>query len=272
VTTLSGDIRDLDSLRAAADDGYDAVCHFAGLTSTRESWRDPLTYFEVNTAGTLNLLRALAERNKSIVPPALVFLSTCAVYGEPAEQPVTEDVVPAPRTPYGQSKLAAEHLVAAQARTGAIGATILRTFNAAGAVDGITDPDRTRIIPKAVNVAAGRDDVLHINGDGVVVREFVHVDDLAAGVVTALEACQPGECPTYNIGSGVGASLRGIVATVEAVSGRTVRVEHRPPAAEPASLLSDSSLIRQQLGWRPTRSDLRSIVADAWHALAPNGT
>lgn len=267
VTIVPGDVRNFDSLRAVVATGYDAVCHLAGLTSTRESWRDPLQYFEVNTAGTLRLLQLLAEHADSRVPPAVVFLSTCAVYGEPAAQPVTENFVPDPRTPYGQSKLAAEQLVAAQARTGAIGATILRTFNAAGAIDGITDPDQTRIIPKTVNVAAGRDDVLHINGDGTVVREFIHVDDLAAAVIAALESCQPGECPIYNVGSGIGTSLREIVATVESISNRAVRVEHKPPAAEPTILLSDSSVIRQQLGWRPTRSDLRSIVTDAWHAL-----
>jgi len=132
----------------------------------------------------------------------------------------------------------------------------------------VTDADETRIIPRAVAVAAGRADVLFVNGDGSVVREYVHVDDLAAAVVTALDAGAPGECRTYNVGSGVGASINEVIAAVEAAAGRPLRVEHRPPAAEPPALVTDSSLVRRELGWQPVRSDLRRIVEDAWAAEA----
>lgn len=259
VTTAEGDLLDPASLNALV--GVDAMCHLAALTSTRASFEEPLRYFAVNVVGTLNLLRALAEQGGPA--PRLVYLSTCAVYGEPAGR-ASEAAVPDPRTPYGQSKLAAEHLIAAQARAGALGAVVLRTFNAAGGVDGITDPDLTRIIPKAIAVAAGRVDALQINGDGSTVREFVHVDDLAVAIVRALGACAPGSCATYNVGSGVGTSLREIVAAVRAASGRPLPVEHRPPANEPQTLLADSSRIQHELGWRPASSKLQTIVSDAW--------
>jgi UDP-glucose 4-epimerase len=262
VTVVRGDVCNLASLRDVAD--VDAVCHLAALTNTRDSRREPLRYFQTNTVGTVNLLQALTEARAGTIP-SVVFLSTCAVYGEPVG-PVGEHALADPRTPYGQSKLAAEHLIAAQAATGAIGGVILRTFNAAGAIDGVTDPDLTRIIPKAIAVAAAQEQVLYINGDGTVVREFVHVDDLAAAIVAALQTSQPGRCPTYNVGSGIGVSLNEIVAATRSVSGRPLRVEHRPPVAEPKVLLADSDRIRRELDWKPARSDLRSIIEDAWQA------
>jgi UDP-glucose 4-epimerase len=261
VAVVTGSVLDQEVLDEAAN-RVDAVCHLAAITRGRESLADPLRYFRVNVDGTLNVLEALAKA----APPAprIVFTSTCLVYGEPAHQPISEAVVPQPTSPYGQAKLAAEWAVAAYARTGAAGATIIRTFNAAGAVDGITDADETRIIPRAVAVAAGRADVLFVNGDGSVVREYVHVDDLAAAIVIALDAGIPGQCRTYNVGSGIGTSVNEVIAAVEAVARRPVRVEHRPAAAEPLALVSDSSLVRRELGWLPVRSDLRRIVEDAW--------
>lgn len=264
VETVAVDVLDPQSVKAAAT-GVDAVCHLAAITRGRESFAQPIRYYRVNLDGTLNVLEALASAG-SEAPPKLVFVSTCLVYGEPEQQPIGEDAVPQPTNPYGASKLAAEQAVAAQAATGAIGATVIRTFNVAGAVDGITDQDEARIIPKAIAVASGRADVLYVNGDGSVVREFVHVDDLAAAVLLGLDNATAGQCQTYNVGSGDGVSLRDIIATTEMVTGKRLPVEHRPPAPEPQRLVSDSSRIRQKLGWQPARSDLHSIVEDAWRA------
>ena len=165
----------------------------AALTRVRESFEQPTAYFQTNVTGTLNLLEAMAgETERTGHALRLVFGSTGAVYGVPERQPITEDEVPQPTNPYGASKLAAESVIGYQAATGAIGSVVLRTFNVAGAVAGRGDLDETRIIPKAIAVAAGRAERLNVNGDGSAVREFIHVDDLARAYVAALEACEQG--------------------------------------------------------------------------------
>ena len=237
--------------------GVDAVCHLGGLVRARESLADPLGYFAVNTAGTVHLLAAMTDAGVS----GLVFASTAAVYGTPPVQPMTEELPDAPPHPYAASKLAAEQAIGWHARTGALGATVLRLFNLAGG----DDPDPTRIIPRTLAAAIGRGPALEIYGDGRATRDFVHVADVASAVVAAVLALPPaGETRRYNIGSGVGSSVADVVAAVETVTGRDVPVVHRPPAPEPPVLVSDSSLARAELGWRPTRSALREIVADLW--------
>ena len=237
--------------------GVDAVCHLGGLVRARESLADPLGYFALNTAGTVNLLVAMADSGVS----GLVFASTAAVYGTPAVQPMTEELPDAPPHPYAASKLAAEQAIGWQARTGALRATVLRLFNLAGG----DDPDSTRIIPRALAAATGRGPALEINGDGRATRDFVHVVDAASALVAAVRALPPaGQARRYNIGSGVGSSVTDVVAAVETVTGRDVPVVHRPPAPEPPVLVSDSSLARAELGWRPTWSALHDIVADLW--------
>ncbi|WP_433336883.1 NAD-dependent epimerase/dehydratase family protein [Spirillospora sp. CA-294931] len=250
-----------DLLGPVALGTYDAVCHLAALTRVRESFADPLGFYATNVQGTVNLLRALRGGER------VVYGSTAAVYGTPERQPIPEDEPPAPGNPYGASKLAAEQLVRFRARTGAIGAVVLRTFNVAGSVDGRGDPDRTRLIPKALAVAAGRAPHLEINGDGAAVREYLHVDDLATAYVRALDAASPGEERIYNVGSGTGASVAQVVDAVRAVTGRPVPALHKPPQPEPPVLVSDSAAIRRDLGWRPERSSLTEIIEGAWSAL-----
>ncbi|OLT28624.1 hypothetical protein BJF79_41595 [Actinomadura sp. CNU-125] len=241
---------------------YDGVCHLAALTRVRESFDDPLAYYETNVHGTLALLRAVGRAGTRVV-----FGSTAAVYGTPKEQPIRETAGTAPGSPYGAAKLAAERMIRDHARTGAIGATILRTFNVSGSVDGRPDPDPTRLIPKALAVAAGRAPRLEINGDGLAVREYLHVDDLAAAYVRALEGgARPGEDRVYNVGTGTGAAVREVIAEVERVTGRPVPALRRPARPEPPELVCDPSAIRADLGWRASRA-LPEIIADAWNAL-----
>jgi len=261
-----GDILDPASLGEAVA-GVDAVCHLAALTQVRESFQDPVAYFQVNVTGTLNLLHAMdTETARAGRPLRLVLASTGAVYGMPTRQPITEDQIPAPANPYGASKLAAETAVAYQAGTGKIGSIVLRAFNIAGAVDGRGDGDLSRIIPKALAVAAGRFNRLDVNGDGTAVREYLHVDDFAHACVLALEACEPGVHRTYNVGSGTGTTVRDIITASEKITGRPVPVSWGPPRPEPEVLLADSSRIRADLGWQPSRSDLEAIISDAWQA------
>ncbi|WP_067457733.1 NAD-dependent epimerase/dehydratase family protein [Actinomadura macra] len=239
---------------------YDGVCHLAALTQVRESFAEPLRFFTVNVQGTVNLLQAVGGTR-------VVYGSTAAVYGTPERQPIPETEGTAPTSPYGASKLAAEQAVRFHARTGEIGAVVLRTFNVAGSVDGRPDPDETRLIPKALAVAAGRAPHLEINGDGAAVREYLHVDDLAAAHVRALEAVRPGEERVYNVGSGAGAAVHEVVATVQEVTGRQVPTLRRPPRPEPPVLLCDAAAIIGGLGWRPARSSLPEIIAGSWDAL-----
>ncbi|GLZ12413.1 UDP-glucose 4-epimerase GalE [Actinomadura sp. NBRC 104425] len=260
VRPLVGDLLDPPALRAVLTEPYDAVCHLAALTRVRESFEEPLRFFAVNVQGTVNLLDLLATGTR------VVYGSTAAVYGTPEWQPIHEDQTPAPASPYGASKLAAEQVVRWHARTGAIGAVVLRTFNVAGAVDGRGDPDPTRLIPRALAVAAGEAPHLEINGAGDAVREYVHVDDLADAHVRALSAVRPGEDRVYNVGSGAPVSVRDVVAAVEKVTGRRVPTVRRPPRPEPPLLISDATAVRHDLGWRPRRSELPRMIADAWAA------
>ena len=263
----TGDILDQRALEAAVQ-GVDAVCHLAALTLVRESFEEPVRYFRVNVAGTLNVLEAMnAEAQLSGRKLRLVFASTGAVYGTPERQPISETQQPAPSSPYAASKLAAETAIGYQAALGAIGAVTLRTFNVAGAADGHGDPDTTRIIPRALLVADGQAEYLHVNGDGLAVREYVHVSDLAAAYAAALEVADPAGHRIYNVGSGVGVSVREVIETTERITGRPVPVRWGQPVSEPRELRADNSRIRTELGWQPSRSSMETIVADAWRAL-----
>jgi UDP-glucose 4-epimerase len=266
VTAVTGDLFSPATRDAIAT--TDAVCHLAALAQARESAADPAGYYRVNVTGTLDLLAALLEHDQDDPArlPRLVFASTSAVYGTPAEQPIGEDTPLNPMNPYGATKAAAEQAIAWHAATGRLGATTLRIFNAAGGLDGRADHDLTRIIPKTVAVAAGNAPAVSVNGDGSAVRDFVHIADIADAFVRALEHTQPGKVATYNVG-GVPASVAEIIATTERVTGRAVTVEHRPanPHEAPA-LYADTSRLQDDLGWRPTRSNLDRIISDQWAA------
>jgi UDP-glucose 4-epimerase len=264
----TGDILDPAALEQAVE-GADAVCHLAALTLVRESFEEPVRYFRVNVAGTLNVLDAMnAEAQRSGHPLRLVFASTGAVYGAPERQPITEAQEPAPGNPYGASKLAAESVIGYQAALGAISAVTLRTFNVAGAVDGYGDPDTSRIIPKTLLAAAGQAGSLNVNGDGSAVREYTHVCDLARAYAAALDVAGPARRHrVYNVGSGAGVSIREIIETTERITGRLVPVRWGPPAREPRELRADSSRINTELGWHPTQSSMETIITDAWKAL-----
>lgn len=264
VARVVADLRDDAAVREAFTPRFDAVCHLAALVQARGSRADPVGYWRTNVGGTLAILQTLAAQEG---PPArLVVASTCAVYGEPGAARITEDVPPHPMHPYGSSKLAADRAVADLAATGAIGAVSLRAFNVAGGLPGHADRDETRLIPKVIAVARGRAPELVVNGDGGVVRDYVHVADMADAFARALGACRPGHWTAYNVGSGRRSTIMDVVAAVEAVAGLVLPVRHDPPAAEPAELLADASRIRRDLGWRPEASDLQRIVADAYAA------
>jgi UDP-glucose 4-epimerase len=189
------------------------------------------------------------------------------VYGQQAQQPISETAVLAPNSPYGTSKLAADQAAADLAATGAIGAISLRAFNVAGALPGHPDRDTTRLIPQLLAVQQGQAPELVVNGDGTAARDFVHVADMATAFVLALQACEPGTWRAYNVGSGHSSTVLDVIDTTETVTGRPVPRRHIAAAHEPATLLADSTRIRSELGWQPHKSSLSEIISDAWTAL-----
>lgn len=256
------DLRDPVQLKAALD-GVDAVVHLAALTRVRESFDRPEEYAAVNVAGTQNLLAAVAGTGR-VMP--FIHASTAAVYGTPERQPIAEGCDPAPMSPYGATKLAADLAVRDAAAAGAVAGVSLRAFNIAGSVDR-HHPDRelTRIIPKVIAVAAGRFDSVSVNGDGSAVRDYVHVADLADAFVKALAFATPGRFDVYNIGA-TPASVAQIIEVARAVTGRAVPVTHNPPGPEAPELRADTTLARAELGWLPVRSSLEEIIGAAWEA------
>ncbi|HZD71679.1 MAG TPA: NAD-dependent epimerase/dehydratase family protein [Actinomycetes bacterium] len=268
VAALHGDLRDRERMvKVVTEWAPEGVYHLAGAARIRESFAEPLRYFDVNLGGTLNLLHALAEHTKRTGQPArLVFASAGAVYGPvPVEaQPINEDQPPSPDSPYAASKLAAEQLIAAQAATGALGAISLRCLVIAGAVGPYGDPDRSRLIPKALAVAAGQEPALVVNGGGSTVREYTHVADVADAYPLALGHVRTGIHQAINIGSGIGASIREVIEAVEEVTGQQLRLKQQQARPEPQALLLDSTQAKERLSWTPKHRDLRRIVGDAW--------
>jgi UDP-glucose 4-epimerase len=270
---LRGDLLDHDRVRElVARLRPEATCHLAGLVRVRDSFRDPAAYHAVNVGGTASLLRALSEHaERSGRAARLVFASAGAVYGPGGGGPVGEDAPCRPTSPYGASKLAAEELIAGYAASGAVGAVSLRCAVVAGAVGPYGDTDTSRLLPKALAVAGGLQATLVVNGDGSATREYTHVADVAEAYLLALGAARPGRHRAYNVGSGTSASIGEVVAAVERVTGRRLPVERRRAADEPHALALDSGRARRELGWRPVRSSLDGMVADAWRWLRGDG-
>lgn len=235
-------------VRSAGD--VDGLVHLAARVRVRESFEVPAAYWAANVGGTANLLAA-GEFAR------VVLASTTAVYGGGHPGALTEATPTAPGSPYAASKLAAEQLL----HQVPAAVTVLRCFNVVGGWDGVADPDRTRIVNNALAVAAGEKPHVSINGAGDAVRDFVHVRDAAEAFRLALEG-PPG---TYNLGTGVGASVAEVVEAARRVTGHPVPVLHNPPVEEPHTLVADPTRVRAALGWEPRRSDIETILRDAWH-------
>jgi UDP-glucose 4-epimerase len=256
------------------DAGYDAVLHFAAKIAAGESVQRPELYWHTNVAGSLALLDAV----RAARVPRLVFSSTAAVYGNPIAVPIPEDAAVAPTNPYGWTKLAVDMAIAHECAAHGLGAVSLRYFNVAGAAllpDGRAlgerhDPE-THLIPIALEVAAGKRDSLQIYGDdyptedGTCVRDYIHVEDLAAAHLLALDATEQGRPKVYNLGNGTGFSNRQVVDVVRAVTGAPLPVQSAPRRpGDPSELVASSARARADLGWVPAKPDLHTIVGDAW--------
>jgi UDP-glucose 4-epimerase len=254
--------------RAALAEGFDGVLHFAALALVAESVAHPERYHRGNIVGALNLLDAMREAGID----RLVFSSTCAVYGEPDEVPIHEDVPTAPVNAYGNSKLAIDRMLADESRAHGLGAASLRYFNVAGASGALGedhDPE-THLIPLVLRAAAGVVDHVNVFGtdyatrDGTAVRDYVHVEDLGRAHTLALAATRPGRHRIYNLGTGDGYTVKEVVDTARTVTGREIpaREEPRRPG-DPAALVAAGDRIRGELGWEPEKG-LEDMIADAW--------
>lgn len=252
-----------------ADGDIDGVLHFAARSLVGESMEDPAKYWHGNVGVSLALLDAMRKHDVK----SLVFSSTAATYGEPDTVPITEDAPTRPTNPYGASKLAIDHAITSYANAYGLGATSLRYFNVAGAHNGVGENHitETHLIPIVLQVAMGYRDKIMMYGDdwptndGTCVRDYIHIRDLADAHMLALENNTPGQHKIYNLGSGAGYSVRGVVEMCREVTGHPIPAEVAPRrAGDPAVLIASSEKIKSELGWNPTRTDLRRIVEDAW--------
>jgi len=273
VPFYEGDIADEALLaRIFAEQGIRAVMHFAGSVVVPESVENPLKYYLNNTVKTRALLAAAVEAGI----PHMIFSSTAATYGIPDESPVREDTPRRPINPYGTSKLMTELMLADIASAHPVNYCALRYFNVAGAdPDGRTGQSTagaTHLIKVAVEAALGKRDSVSVFGtdydtpDGTGVRDYIHVSDLAAAHVLALEALieKPERSLTMNCGYGRGFSVLEVLDAVDRVTNRTL-VRHMEPrrAGDPDALISDNALIKATLPWTPRFADLDTIVAHA---------
>lgn len=276
-----GDLADRDAVEAVLSRRrFDAVLHFAAFLNVGESVQQPLKYYRNNVLNTLQLLEVMEQTGIR----RMVFSSTCAVYGNPARVPITEDLPREPINPYGNTKLAVERMLEDCAAAWGLGAVALRYFNAAGAAsDGSIGEDHVpelHLIPIVLQVALGQRDCVQIFGDdyptpdGTCVRDYIHVEDLAAAHVLALERLTPGLFAAFNVGTGRGHSVQEVIAEARRITGHPIPARHAPRrSGDPPQLYADSDKLRRATGWRPEQDSLTQIVASAWrwHSAHPRG-
>jgi len=275
------DLADGDALAATLARGFDAVLHFAAHIIVPESVADPLKYYGNNTRYAVGLF----EAGQAAGAPPVLFSSTAAVYGMPETALIDEAAPLAPINPYGASKMMSERILMDLAASSPVRYGILRYFNVAGADPegriGQATPEATHLIKVACETALGKREGLQIFGtdyptaDGTCVRDYIHVDDLAAAHLLLLDhLVAGGESRLYNCGYGHGYSVRDVIAAVERVHGAPLPVtETARRAGDPASLAADSTRLVRELGWRPGHDDLESIVRHAyvWESRLQNG-
>jgi UDP-glucose 4-epimerase len=265
-----GDAALLDEIFSTHD--IAAVMHFAAFSLVGESVADPLKYYRNNLAETTELLDAMRRHDVK----HFIFSSTAAVYGEPAEVPISEDHPCAPTNPYGATKLAVERMLADCDRAHNLKYAALRYFNAAGADDsgrlGERHEPETHLIPCILKAAAGELEQVQIFGtdyptpDGTCLRDYIHVSDLTQAHLLVLEALLSGKAScTYNLGNSRGYSVREVIEAARKVTGHPIpAVESDPRPGDPAVLIAGSAKIRRELGWQPKFENLETMIRSAW--------
>ena len=275
---VEGNLMDTGFLREILlEGGFDGVLHFAALSLVGESVEQPERYYRNNVCGTLNLLEAMREAGIG----RLVFSSTAAVYGEPEDVPIEETAPAVPTNPYGSSKLAVDRLIGAVSEARGLAATSLRYFNVAGASGrfGEDHHPETHLIPLVLKAAAENTSVKifgtdYPTRDGTPVRDYIHVEDLGRAHLLALEATASGEHRVYNLGNGAGFSVREVVEAARRVTHESIEAVEAPRrAGDPPVLVASSERIQADLGWKPEKPELETMISDAWTWMRdhPNG-
>lgn len=279
VPMVFADLNDKPSLvRALRDFRIDTVMHFAAYAYVGESVERPLLYYQNNVATTVAVLQAMQEASVK----RFVFSSTCAVYGDPDEVPITEEEKKAPVSPYGRSKLMVEQILTDYlAADKAFSFAALRYFNASGcAMDGTLGEDHdpeTHLIPVVLQAVLGVRPGVTVFGtdyptpDGTCVRDYIHVDDLADAHILAMEKLTAGTSMFMNLGTGRGFSVKEIIAASEQVTGKKVPVTYgarRPGDA--IALWADPTRARRMLGWEAKLKDPVEIIRSAWRWFEKN--
>ena len=269
----------MDKVFEAED--IEGVVHFAASSQVGESMTDPLKYYDNNLYGTTVLLQSMVAHGVK----KIVFSSTAATYGEPESVPILESDKTVPTNCYGETKLAMEHMMSWVSRAHGLKYVALRYFNAcgahiSGAIGEAHDPE-THLVPIILQVPNGKRDHVSIFGDdyptkdGTCVRDYIHVSDLAQAHVLALDyLLKGGDNNVFNLGNGVGFTVKEVIDTARKVTGHPIPAQTTPRrAGDPAQLVASSEKAKTILGWKPQYDDLETIIASAWkwHESHPNG-
>ena len=277
-----GDLRDFDFLnKLFQQEKIDAVIHFAAYSLVGESVTNPLKYYDNNLYGTKVLLEAMVKNNVG----KIVFSSTAATYGEPENIPILESDRTCPTNPYGETKLAMEKMFKWTAEAHGLRYVSLRYFNACGADEsgtiGEAHNPESHLIPLILQVPNGKRETISIYGtdydtpDGTCIRDYIHVTDLAQAHILAVQYLNNGgESDIFNLGNGVGYSVREVIETARKVTGHPIpATETSRRAGDPARLVASSEKAKSVLGWNPVHDSLEEIISSAWnwHKNHPNG-
>ncbi len=273
VPLVTGDVADARALDAVfAAHAFDAVMHFCARSLVGESVQKPLAYYRNNVAGTLGLLEAMQRAGVD----KLVFSSTAAVFGQPQAECIDEAHPAQPINPYGASKLMVERVLADAARAYGLRSVALRYFNAAGADPsgelGESHEPETHLIPNVLRAALGQGGGLKVFGDdyatrdGTCVRDYVHVNDLAAAHLAAVEYMREHEgAHVFNLGNGEGFTVLEVIEAARRATGVDIAFERAPRRdGDPAVLVASSARARRELGWQPQYTDVGAIIETAW--------
>ena len=277
-----GDLRDFDFLnKLFQQEKIDAVIHFAAYSLVGESVTNPLKYYDNNLYGTKVLLEAMVKNHVG----KIVFSSTAATYGEPENIPILESDRTCPTNPYGETKLAMEKMFKWTAEAHGLRYVSLRYFNACGADEsgeiGEAHTPESHLIPLILQVPNGKRETISIYGtdydtpDGTCIRDYIHVTDLAQAHILAVQYLNNGgESDIFNLGNGVGYSVREVIETARKVTGHPIpATETSRRAGDPARLVASSEKAKKILGWKPVHDSLEEIIVSAWnwHKNHPNG-